>query len=131
MFRSSSSSRGNRSRSSSHATNYGLDIEGTSFGSALSTKPKRSAPTMVEQLEKTLAIKEEFESIEMRVKILLDEFEEYDSIDIYSGDLDRRWHVFFLQIFFRNNLKYNISVLYNIFTYTRLYYHRIPSMYLM
>ena len=90
MFRSSSSSRGNRSRSSSHATNYDLDIEGTSFGSALSTKPKRSAPTMVEQLEKTLAIKEEFESIEMRVKILLDEFEEYDSIDIYSGDLDRR-----------------------------------------
>eukprot|EP00943_MAST-04B_sp_MAST-4B-sp1_P005680 g5680.t1 len=77
------------SRDRGRSQSRDLDVEGTSFGSALSTRPRKSAPTMVEQLEKTLAIKEEFESIELRVKILLDEFEDYDSKDVYSGNLDK------------------------------------------
>ena len=46
--------------------------------------------SFVDQLEKSLEIKEEFESIELRVKRLLADFDDFDSIDIYSGDLTKK-----------------------------------------
>ena len=66
-----------------------LEVAGMSLNTSFSNNQSNSL-SFVDQLEKSLEIKEEFESIELRVKRLLADFDDFDSIDIYSGDLAKK-----------------------------------------
>ena len=66
-----------------------LEVAGMSLNNSFSNNQSNSL-SFVDQLEKSLEIKEEFESIELRVKRLLADFDDFDSIDIYSGDLAKK-----------------------------------------
>ena len=67
-----------------------LEVAGMSLNNTFSNSHSNSL-SFVDQLEKSLEIKEEFESIEPEQKRLLADFDDFDSIDIYSGDFAKKF----------------------------------------